>query len=190
MFLCKINTWSAKEKANLFYASNKTIGETIVSKVEEIISSVPGGELVADVEADEEYHRPFFGYGESHLQVRLIVRGKVYNLQVLTEDRLKGMIADAVEKKKKEQAAYLLKREKEHAEAEKKNSLIIEKEGNLLRQVASLSGNALVERLRALGWDEKWDMDEQTFRHPECLHPFGYIVPSLLEYVFDYGDYD
>jgi len=117
MFLCEIKTWCPKERANLFFASDKAIGVAIVLTVKDIISSVPGGDDVAEIEEREEYPRPFFGYGESYLKIRLTVDRRVYSLQVLTADRLRMMVEEAVEKRKKEQVKFMLESER-HAEEE------------------------------------------------------------------------
>lgn len=94
MFLCNICTWSPKLRANVFYGSDKPLGQAIVQDVKAIIASIPQGGVVASIDSDVAPSR--FGYGESPLEVRLVVGGRVLSLQVLTEEGLRKRILSSL----------------------------------------------------------------------------------------------
>jgi hypothetical protein len=204
MSLCEISTWNEELNSNDFYHSNIEVGEAIVEQIEAIIRSIPGGDKVAWIDSKFVYSPNFCGWGKQHLQVRLSIselpidqrKNIVRNIAEMGESNLRETIVETivetVGKRKKLQEEYIIQQENEHAEAKLNNSAIIKEEKAILEEIASLDGDALIDRLRLLGWDEEWDHFEtcQTFRHPKALHPFQYRMEDILEYSFYHEGWD
>ena len=191
-----IDTWDETQKSNDFYSSDISIGESIVETIEEIIKSIPGGDEVAWIESGLVYPANFCGWGKPYLQVRLSIselaiseqKNVVFNIAKMTESSLRELIVETVKKREALKKEYIRQQKCEHAEAKLNNDLILKDEMTILEEIASLKGDALVDRLRSLGWNETWEYATLVFRHPRCFHPFGYNVENLLEYTFDYED--